>query len=265
MIDYENLKQYQRDQVQLLDLPSPSDGEIVAVAMPIYESVKRAAVYSFSSMMMNMARTIPEGNLWNLRPKNERMGWPYSDYWYIMSMLEQERQAGRKADWLLYLEDDVIVPQNLFSLLREAADPVDRPIMSTVGYSRDDPYWPGVLELDENGVEYQWRVAPEDGVREVSGAPFCAILIHRRIFDVVPEPWFNLMPMATNSRYACGPDRWFFQQCAKAGIYPHVRCDVNIEHILPPVTMDRRKSEAWQDRYRAPVVTVGGQVKGEAK
>lgn len=227
-----------------LNLPPPEDGEIVAVGVPIYESVKRDVWHGFTSFMGDMAREIPKGNLWLLKPHNERLAWPLSNFWLVVSMIVQEEVAGRKADWLLYVEDDIQVPSDIYSKLRAAADPTDRPFMAAVGYCRNEPYLPGVTQMVGHR-ETQWRSAPPAGVHAVHTAPLCATLLHRSIFDRIEEPWFNTVPPQSDKGGVTGPARWFCLQCHKAGITPHVCCDVEIGHVLQPLMINRKKSETW--------------------
>ena len=247
--ELEKAKEHYRGIIEPLDLPEPEDGEIVAVGVPIFESVKRDVWHGFTRFMGKMAREIPEGNLWLLKPHNERLSWPLSNFWIVVSMLVQEEIAGRKADWLFYVEDDILLPRDVYAKLRAAADPEKRPFMAAVGYCRNAPYWPGVTQksMGDRGweTETQWQVAPPAGIHAVHTAPLCATLLHRSIFDRIAEPWFNTVAPVSTGGGVTGPARWFCLQCHKAGIVPHVCCDVDIGHALQPLMMDRRKSEQW--------------------
>ena len=250
MSTYQEILEANKGRIIPLDLPEPDkDAEIVALGAPIFETVKRIAWWSQTSVHGKLCRKLPEGNLWLLQPDNDRLAWPLSNFWIVCSMLVQEQIHGRRADWLLYLEDDVIVPPDIFDRLRKHADSELRPFVAGVGYCRNEPFWPGVTAIERDGPtmirEVQWSKAPDDEVHKVHTAPLCAALFHRSIFDRVPQPWFNTAPPLTFSNGITGPARWFCLQCHKVGINPHVVCDIDIQHIMQPQTVGRKESEAW--------------------
>ncbi len=222
-----------------LDLPEPGNGEIIAVGTPMYESMKRDTVHGFAAMMMEMARDYPKGNIWHLKPHNERLTWPFSCYWIIRSMLAQEMIFGRKATWLLYVEDDVVVPSNLFEILWREADPEERPFVAAVAYSRYEPQLPGITEIGDDGIERQWQAAPWMGLHKVETAPLCATLMHRNLFERVPQPWFDMSSPIIGSASVTGPARHFCKQMKKVGISPYVCCDVTVGHLSQPQIIGR--------------------------
>ena len=231
--------------------PDP-DKEIVAIAVPIYESVKRDAWYGFQGLGHNMARRLPEDNLWLLKPANERLGYPYSTHWLRISMYLWEEIAGRKCDWFFHLDDDAVFTPDLYDQLRAAADPDLHPFVSGLAYCRQPPCWPGVTVMREGGTEIQWQKAPR-GVHEVHTAPLVAALIHRSVFDRLEEPIFHTTPMtAMSPTHIIGPDRWFCLQCHKAGIPVVVHCDVDIKHVGSPINIDRDMSESIIGHFPAP-------------
>lgn len=226
--------------VDLLDLPEPSPGEIVAIGTPVYESMKRDALHGFVAMMMEIAREYPRGNVWYLKPHNDRLTWPFSCYWIIRAMLAQEAVVGRKADWLLYIEDDVVVPSNLFEMLWREADADMRPFVAAIAHSRYKPYKPGVTEIDpEAGRECQWEATPFMGLHRVATAPLCATLMHRSLFDRVPQPWFDPPAPIIGQYGVIGPAKQFCKQMRSVGIDPYVCCDVTVKHLGQPPLVGR--------------------------
>ena len=228
--------------------PDP-DKEIVAVAVPIYEAVKRDAWYGFQALGHNMARQLPEDNLWLLKPANERLGYPYSTHWLRISMYLWEELAGRTCDWFFHLDDDAVFDAELYNQLRAVADPETAPFVSALAYSRKPPCWPGVTVIGDDGVESQWQTAPH-GVHQVHTAPLVAALIHRSVFNRLEEPIFHTTPMTAMAPTSIvGPDRWFCLQCHKAGIPVTVNCDVNIGHVGSGPIIDRAVSESLRPMY----------------
>ena len=228
--------------------PDP-EHEVVAMAVPIYEAVKRSAWYGMQAMGHRMARMLPEGNIWLLRPSNERLGYPYSTHWMRISMYLWEELCGRRADWFFHLDDDAIFPADLYERLREVANPETRPVVSALAYCRQHPFKPGVTAICEDGIERQWDVAPH-GVHEVHTAPLVAALIHRSVFDRVDEPMFHCTAMtAVAPTHVVGPDRWFCLRCHKAGIPITVHCDVDIGHVSQPGVVSRAVSEQFNVKF----------------
>jgi len=237
--------------IELPDSLSPDpDKEIVAMAVPIYEAVKRDAWYGFQALGHQMARQFPEDNLWLLKPKNERLGYPYSTHWLRISMYLWEDIAARKADWFFHLDDDAVFTKDLYDQLRSVADPEHHPFVSGLAYCRQPPCWPGVTVM-RDGKEIQWQKAPR-GVQEVHTAPLVAALIHRSVFDRLEEPIFNCTAMTVMApTHIVGPDRWFCLKCHSAGIPVMVHCDVDIKHVGSPINIDRSMSESIVDHFPA--------------
>lgn len=231
---FEELEKKFEGLIDILDLPPAGPGEIVAVGTVVYEAMKRDALQSVFSMCANMGRQMDKGNLWFLRPHNDRLTFPFSHYWVIKAMVAQEKLYGRRADWLLWLDDDLVVPPDTYDILRAAADPMERPLVAAMARTRYAPFLPGVTELDANGREFQWRASPYEGCHPARTVPFCITLFHRSLFDRVPQPWFDVSTPILEENHVTGPDRWFCLQMEKVGIVPYVSCDINVKHLMAP-------------------------------
>ncbi len=117
--------------------------------------------------------------------------------------VEDALSAG--VDWLLFLDSDVIPPEDVFPLLRRH----DRRVVSGVYYvpGVDSVVYPAVWRLDDGGelkpveVDDDGRILSETG--EVLATPDasglvtvdaiglgCA-LVHRSVFEAVDRPWFR--------------------------------------------------------------------------
>lgn len=231
--------------------------EVFALACGSYAGVDPHAYRSHCMLAAQMGASYGK-NLWVL-PAYPRLAYPYSALYAVASMVKTEKKTGRRADWVLWLDDDVIVPSGLCRILRDAACPEKRPFVAALGFDRQPPFRPAVWNLatTEGGSEYQsqWDNPPESGTHEVSSTGLCAALLHRSIFDRVEEPWFAVIPREVdkNGNVISGvnPDAWFSQRCREAGISPYVCCDVNIVHLGDKIPVHRGSVDMLRSAFGA--------------
>ncbi len=219
-------------------LPPEQDKEIVALACGSYLGPD-VGPYNSHRQLVRQLTADYGNNFWNI-PSQPRLPYPYSALVLLASMFKTEKQFDKKADWLLWLDDDVIVPVNLMRVLREAADPIDRPFISVLGYDRNPPFRPAVWDsFQAGGVETirQWDFdrMPDEGLHEVAVTGLCAAIFHRSLFDRVRQPWFAYLPREVNNNGTlsggANPDAWWCEQCHRAGIPVYVTLDVDITHL----------------------------------
>lgn len=227
------------------DQATTLNNEVVAWATAIYESAKPAAWRAHIALAAEMARSMPKENLWLLRPIQERLTYPFCVFWHVRAMMDREKVEGRRADWFFWLEDDVIPPEDCYAKLRAAADSESRPFVSALAYARVPPYGPAIISAKEmNGVlmRSQWEKAPVSGTHPADAVGMCACIIHRRLFDLVDEPWFEVQ--SPQSGYSgMGPDALWCYRLKQIGIQPHVCCDIEVGHVGDGVVANRALSE----------------------
>ena len=144
------------------------------------------------------------------------------------------------------MDDDVLATSDDFNALMAAADPLLRPFVSAIPYDRFEPHCPAVTEIID-GKPKKWIKAPDSGTFAVSHVGLCMALFHRSLFDLVPEPWFGVVPPTVNGM-GMNPDYWWSCQMGKAGISPHVCCDARVIHLGRKLHVDKNYSEEWQER-----------------
>uniref|UniRef100_A0A6M3IRL1 Glycosyltransferase n=1 Tax=viral metagenome TaxID=1070528 RepID=A0A6M3IRL1_9ZZZZ len=223
------------------------DQEVLAWATAIYEAVKTPAWFALQKLGFRLARQFHEDSLWLLRQPHDRLTYPYCVYWYVNAMFDRERSDGRRADWFLWIEDDIVPQDDLYEKLRAAADPEDRPYVSALAYTRTPPYGPGIASVSKLGnvnTRTQWEDVPQSGTHPTDSVGMCAALFHRSLFDRIPEPWFGVMP--PNKRGGIGPDAFWCSRLIENGIQPYVCCDAEVEHIGPPVLINRNSARRWR-------------------
>lgn len=226
--------------------PPDADKEIVALACGTYSGPEPGPYNTQRDLVRQLSHHYGE-NFWNI-PSQPRLPYPYSALVLIASMIKTEAKCGRKADWFLWLDDDVVIPSNLMHILREHADPIDRPFVAALGYDRAPPFPPAVWDfVTVAGVttikQWDFERVPESGLHQVAVTGLCAALFHRSLFDRVKQPWFAYLPREVdgdgNHFGGANPDAWWCEQCRDAGIPVYVSCDVEITHLGPKMPLNR--------------------------
>lgn len=238
----------------------PGDGEILAWGMSIFDGIKPLAYSSHRKLAIQLARDYPGRNLWPLNIV-ERMPYPFAIFHAIDCMFATEKQIGRRADWFLWLDDDVVVPPDCVAKLRAVADPIERPFVAGVGYDRNWPHKPAVW-VEKSSGECTWmermKDVPESGVHKVHYTGLTVALFHRSLFDDrVSEPWFAVMPPIHSPSSHGGhlngmnPDIWWCEQMGRAGIAPYICCDFPVYHLGAPMAAGPNTSAIMRDLNRA--------------
>lgn len=97
-----------------------------------------------------------------------------------------ERTLENGFEWCFFLDDDVIPPADaIIKLVGRGED-----IISGLYYRRAEPIVP--VMITENGDERVWVTNFKQGdVLDVDMVGSGCLLIHRRVFEKVPKPWFE--------------------------------------------------------------------------
>ena len=230
---------------ELTGWASDKDGPVVALGRAVYETQPQQSTDCLLHMVERLCREIHPGNLW-LLPTYERLPYPYAVYWPLACAFQKEKTTGRKFDWYVWIDDDVMATGEDVMKLTEAAKKHGAPFMSAVPYDRFPPHSPSVVEFID-GQPYKWVRAPKSGCYPVLTVGLCLAVFHRSVFDLVPEPWFGV---CSPSKGFSGlhPDWWWSYQMRKAKLQPWVCCDTNVVHLGHKLRVDRPRSEAWLDQ-----------------
>lgn len=90
-------------------------------------------------------------------------------------------------EWLFFLDDDVIMPDDGLLVLRG----LNLPIASGVYYRRHEPVLPCALVARPDGAR-QWVPGVEPGtLMHVDLVGAGCLLIHRSVLEKMPAPWFE--------------------------------------------------------------------------
>jgi len=130
---------------------------------------------------------------------------------------------GKKYTHFLWLDaDHIFDPDMALNLAKHNVDAV-----SALYYSKSDNYFPvayaPVKDDAKHPMHYPILSIP-NMLWPVGAFGFGACLIHRRVFEGVPQPWFTL-------DYRCGEDFAFCTKARQHGFKFHVDGNYKIEHI----------------------------------
>lgn len=142
------------------------------------------------------------------------------DYWYEKS----------KSDWLLWVDSDVVISPEKFKLLWDNKDAKERPLVSGVYFTTDNPEEPLMIPMPTvfsftnkgDGTFGLARVhpLPENQLIKADAAGFGFILMHRSIVEkvkaVAPDGQM-FMEMGRGTKFI-GEDIFFFMLCDRAEV-----------------------------------------------
>jgi hypothetical protein len=149
-------------------------------------------------------------------------------YWY-----EQN-----KAEWLLWVDSDVVISPEGVLKLWEQKDKNKRPIMTGVYFTTDNPEEPLMVPMptifkfvdNEDGGFGLARIhpLPKDQLIQVGAAGMGYVLMHRsvvtKIKEAVPDSQL-FMDIGVGKKFI-GEDIYFFALCEKAGV--PLWCDTSV-------------------------------------
>ncbi len=104
------------------------------------------------------------------------------------------------AEWLWFLDYDLVFNPDTLPKLLEVVDPVERPIVCGLYFIRlnDGQIWPCWLEKDEDGDPRNPRTVEAGELREVFAVSMGCTMIHRSVLEKMeqarpddPWPWFG--------------------------------------------------------------------------
>jgi len=155
------------------------------------------------------------------------------DYWYEKS----------KSDWLLWVDSDVIISPETFRLLWDNKDAKERPLVSGVYFTTDNPEEPLMIPMPTvfsftNKGDGTFGLArmhplPKNQLIKVDAAGFGFILMHRSIVEkvkaVAPDGQM-FMEMGRGTKFI-GEDIFFFALCDKAEVPLHCHTGALAPHM----------------------------------
>jgi len=147
-----------------------------------------------------------------------------------------------KAEWILWVDSDVVISVDTFKLLWDNKDVVERPILTGVYFTTDQPEeslmtpMPTLFNFVENngniGIN-RIHPLPKNKLMQVGAAGMGYVLMHRSVVDriraVLPDaPLFSDIGHGKNFM---GEDIYFFALCDKADIPVYAHTGATVPHM----------------------------------
>jgi hypothetical protein len=154
------------------------------------------------------------------------------NYWY----------EGNKADWILWVDSDVVISVDTFKLLWDNKDVTDRPILTGVYFTTDQPEeslmtpMPTLFNfVESNGNVGITRVhpLPKNKLMQVGAAGMGYVLMHRSVVDRIRAllPDVPLFADIGHGKDFMGEDIYFFALCDKADIPVYAHTGATVPHM----------------------------------
>jgi len=153
-------------------------------------------------------------------------------YWY----------DNNKSDWLLWVDSDVVISPDTFKLLWESKDATERPIVSGVYFTTDQPEEPLMTPLPTlfNFVSSEETVGvsrihpmPVNELIKIGAAGMGFVLMHRSVIEKIKEaaPGAPIFSDIGHGKNFLGEDIYFFALCDKADIPVYAHTAATAPHI----------------------------------
>ena len=154
------------------------------------------------------------------------------NYWY----------EGNKADWLLWVDSDVVISVDTFKLLWDNKDVTERPVLSGVYFTTDQPEeslmtpMPTLFNfVESNGNIGITRVhpLPKNKLMQVGAAGMGYVLMHRSVVDRIRAllPDVPLFADIGHGKDFMGEDIYFFALCDKADVPVYAHTGATVPHM----------------------------------
>ncbi len=142
---------------------------------------------------------------------------PYARNACVKEFLKSER------DFLWFIDADTVPPANALSLLLRRPVEAITGVVKTVKFENGSPKSVGMV-LRRNGQGY--KAAYGKGVEKIDAAGFGCMFIHRKVFDMIPFPWFEERPWGD----VRGSDFLFCEKLGEKNIPLYAHFDVRCKH-----------------------------------
>lgn len=147
-----------------------------------------------------------------------------------------------KADWILWVDSDVVISVDTFKLLWDNKDITERPILTGVYFTTDQPEESLMTPMPTlfNFVESNGNVGisrvhplPKNKLMQVGAAGMGYVLMHRSIVDRIKAvlPNVPLFSDIGHGKDFMGEDIYFFALCDKADVPVYAHTGATVPHM----------------------------------
>ena len=177
--------------------------ETLALCLPVYDQVHHKAWTADILLAMELGRLFPPENLavWVCH----KLPQPHAQNFLVESVLTNRPAYGvtgtplrakQTPDWMLWVEDDSVPPPDSYQLLRQYADPKEKPIVHGISFDRMMPHDPSIWKTDPQDNR---RVVPihdwqDNTVYRIAHSGTCLFLAHTSLWERLKRPWFRMQP-----------------------------------------------------------------------
>jgi hypothetical protein len=138
-------------------------------------------------------------------------------------------------EYCLWIDSDMMpTPSTAVHLLHSAAA-VGSDMLSALCFQRIPPFLACVTPVPGSSLSYN------GGIQEVAEAGFGCILVHRRVLEALPSPWFKY----DQNEPGGGEDIGFCRDARAAGFRIYVDMNLDCGH-LAEISVTRDLAIAWQ-------------------
>lgn len=147
-----------------------------------------------------------------------------------------------KAEWILWVDSDVVISVDTFKLLWDNKDVTERPILTGVYFTTDQPEESLMTPMPTlfNFVESNGNIGisrvhplPKNKLMQVGAAGMGYVLMHRSIVDRIRAvlPNAPLFSDLGHGKDFMGEDIYFFALCDKADIPVYAHTGATVPHM----------------------------------
>lgn len=154
-----------------------------------------------------------------------------------------QKAVEEEYDYLLFIDDDMICPQDLFFRLYLHK----KDVVGALAFTRSYPHRPVIYRLDtgfENGKPWYSNYSildyPKDSLVKCDAVGFGAVLIDVKVFKGMEQKWFA----TTSGR---GEDIFFCHQAEKAGFKVYMDTSVKLGHLGDPLNITEEYYESMPE------------------
>lgn len=146
-------------------------------------------------------------------------------------------------DYILFLDDDVIVPRNLFVQLVKH----NKQIVSGLMLARAYPHKPLIFKHSERNTLHEvYYPVVETGLVEVVNCGLGCCLIHKSIFEHLEKPYIRLGEVVKD--HWCD-DTGFFIRVKEAGYQIYCDLDAQVGHVASVCVTPIYRDGMWMVDY----------------
>jgi len=146
----------------------------------------------------------------------------------------------REKDWLWMLGDDHAWTPGLLGKLLDRSLDFNADIVAPLCLQRNPPYRPVAFTSDHERLDLDDY--PDGGLVPVWACGSGGMLISRRVFDGLDDPWFEVGAI---SSVQLAEDIYFCRKAEDAGYVTFVDLDVNLGHCTTAVVWPVREPDGW--------------------